>query len=214
MFIVGFKGVEPTLSLRQMTQLDFPSALIGPRVCHSAIVGTSNWELSNLLHSMLHAKPLLCGARWIIHFQFLLHCMLHARPLLYAARSTTHICCFEHNCTAMWQAYPHRTDGKLYRLQTPQTPIARTRRYNQYCMDEFPGGTNMIVAVVAYTGYGEGCFAKQRNPPSSLSISLPLCLPLPPRLCLSLPLSVSLSPPRLCLSLSLSVSLSPPLTHT
>lgn len=58
-------------------------------------------------------------------------------------------------CTAMWQAYQHRTDGKLYRLQTPQTPIARTRRYNQYCMDEFPGGTNMIVAVVAYTGYGE-----------------------------------------------------------
>lgn len=50
------------------------------------------------------------------------------------------------------QAIQHRTDTKLYRIQTPQTPIVRTKRYKEYHMDEFPGGTNMIVAVLAYTG--------------------------------------------------------------
>ena len=50
------------------------------------------------------------------------------------------------------QAIRHRTDTKLYRIQTPQTPIVRTRRYKEYHMDEFPSGTNMIVAVLAYTG--------------------------------------------------------------
>ena len=56
----------------------------------------------------------------------------------------------------MMQALQHRADGKLYRIQTPQTPIARTKRYNTYKMDEFPSGMNMIVAVLAYTG---GCCA-------------------------------------------------------
>ncbi len=55
-------------------------------------------------------------------------------------------------CGPCLQALPHRTDGKLYKLQTPQTPLARTARYDQYCMDEFPNGTNMVVAVLAYTG--------------------------------------------------------------
>jgi len=50
------------------------------------------------------------------------------------------------------QALQHRADGKLYRIQTPQTPIARTKRYDTYKMDEFPSGMNMIVAVLAYTG--------------------------------------------------------------
>lgn len=49
--------------------------------------------------------------------------------------------------------YDQRPDTKLYRLQTPQTPIARTRRYDAYCMDEYPSGTNAVVAVLAYTGY-------------------------------------------------------------
>ena len=51
------------------------------------------------------------------------------------------------------QTLQHRTDNKLYRLQTPQTPITRTSRYEEYAMDEFPNGTNAIVAVLAYTGY-------------------------------------------------------------
>jgi hypothetical protein len=28
------------------------------------------------------------------------------------------------------QAWTHRTDTKLYRLHTPQAPIARTEKYN------------------------------------------------------------------------------------
>lgn len=50
------------------------------------------------------------------------------------------------------QALPQRTDTKLYRIQTPQTPIARTAAYDHFHMDEFPNGTNMVVAVLAYTG--------------------------------------------------------------
>lgn len=33
-----------------------------------------------------------------------------------------------------------------------QAPICRTIRYAEYKMDEFPNGTNAIVAVLAYTG--------------------------------------------------------------
>jgi DNA-directed RNA polymerase I subunit RPA2 len=51
------------------------------------------------------------------------------------------------------QAYNHRTDTKLYRLYTPQKPIARTKQYDELCMDEYPQGTNMVVAVCAYTGF-------------------------------------------------------------
>lgn len=40
----------------------------------------------------------------------------------------------------------------MYRLQSPQAPIARTARYDEYAMDDYPSGTNMIVAVLAYTG--------------------------------------------------------------
>lgn len=57
------------------------------------------------------------------------------------------------------QALPHRTDTKLYRLQTPQTPIARTEKYDKFHMDEFPSGTNAVVAVLAYTG----CAAPSRS---------------------------------------------------
>ncbi|KAK6233604.1 hypothetical protein QUC31_006010 [Theobroma cacao] len=51
------------------------------------------------------------------------------------------------------QAINARADQKLYHLQTPQTPIVRTKTYTKYCMDEYPSGTNAIVAVLAYTGY-------------------------------------------------------------
>lgn len=51
------------------------------------------------------------------------------------------------------QALQHRTDNKLYRLQTPQTPLARTSKYDEFCMDEYPAGTNAVVAVLSYTGY-------------------------------------------------------------
>lgn len=49
--------------------------------------------------------------------------------------------------------YPHRNDGKLYRIQTPQRPIARTKGQAKFHIDEFPLGTNAVVAVLSHTGY-------------------------------------------------------------
>lgn len=50
-------------------------------------------------------------------------------------------------------AYPHRSDNKLYRLMTGQTPIVRPRLLERYGIDGYPNGTNAIVAVISYTGY-------------------------------------------------------------
>ncbi|CAG8441161.1 6624_t:CDS:10 [Funneliformis mosseae] len=47
----------------------------------------------------------------------------------------------------------YRTDNKLYRLQTGQTPIVRPELHNILGLDGFPNGTNAIVAVISYTGY-------------------------------------------------------------
>lgn len=47
----------------------------------------------------------------------------------------------------------HRSDNKLYQLQTGQSPIVRAKLYDEYGMDEFPNGTNAVVAVISYTGY-------------------------------------------------------------
>ncbi|ODH48499.1 hypothetical protein GX48_05366 [Paracoccidioides brasiliensis] len=47
----------------------------------------------------------------------------------------------------------YRTDNKLYRLQTGQTPIVRPPLYNCYGLDNFPNGMNAVVAVLSYTGY-------------------------------------------------------------
>ncbi|KAJ3389524.1 hypothetical protein HDU84_008635 [Entophlyctis sp. JEL0112] len=49
--------------------------------------------------------------------------------------------------------FPHRTDNKLYRLQTGQSPIVRPHLHNEYGMDEYPNGMNAVVCVIAYTGY-------------------------------------------------------------
>ncbi|XP_031556701.1 DNA-directed RNA polymerase I subunit RPA2-like [Actinia tenebrosa] len=51
------------------------------------------------------------------------------------------------------QAFKHRTDNKLYRIQTPQSPLVRPTTHDEYCMDNYPLGTNAIVAVISYTGY-------------------------------------------------------------
>lgn len=51
------------------------------------------------------------------------------------------------------QAFLDRSDNKLYRLQTPQSPLVRPVMYDHYNMDEYPIGTNAIVAVISYTGY-------------------------------------------------------------
>ncbi|KAI3986275.1 hypothetical protein MKX01_028556, partial [Papaver californicum] len=53
------------------------------------------------------------------------------------------------------QTIRFRADQKLYHLQigTPQNPIVHTESYSKYHVEEFPNGTNAIVAVLAYTGY-------------------------------------------------------------
>lgn len=50
-------------------------------------------------------------------------------------------------------AIQYRTDNKSYQLQTGQTPIVRPPLYSQYGLDNFPNGTNAVVAVISYTGY-------------------------------------------------------------
>jgi DNA-directed RNA polymerase I subunit RPA2 len=50
-------------------------------------------------------------------------------------------------------ALAHRSDNKLYRLQTGQTPIVRSTLHHQYGFDNFPNGMNAVVAVISYTGY-------------------------------------------------------------
>lgn len=50
-------------------------------------------------------------------------------------------------------AIQYRTDNKSYQLQTGQTPIARPPLYSEYGLDNFPNGTNAVVAVISYTGY-------------------------------------------------------------
>ncbi|XP_065195926.1 DNA-directed RNA polymerase I subunit RPA2-like [Sycon ciliatum] len=47
----------------------------------------------------------------------------------------------------------HRMDNKLYRLQTPQTPMVRPAKHDLFGIDEYPPGTNAIVCVISYTGY-------------------------------------------------------------
>lgn len=48
-------------------------------------------------------------------------------------------------------AIDHRSDNKLYKLQTPQSPIVRPVMYDHYNVDNYPLGTNAIVAVMSYT---------------------------------------------------------------
>ncbi|KAF7252713.1 DNA-directed RNA polymerase I subunit RPA2 [Varanus komodoensis] len=49
--------------------------------------------------------------------------------------------------------FPYRSDDKLYRLQTPQSPLVRPSMYDYYNMDSYPTGTNAVVAVISYSGY-------------------------------------------------------------
>jgi DNA-directed RNA polymerase I subunit RPA2 len=47
----------------------------------------------------------------------------------------------------------YRSDNKLYRLQTPQTPAVRPLMHDDYGCDNYPQGINAVVAVISYTGY-------------------------------------------------------------
>ena len=48
---------------------------------------------------------------------------------------------------------PFRADNKLYKIQTPQAPLVQTAVHGEYKMDEYPNGTNAVVAVLSYTGF-------------------------------------------------------------
>lgn len=50
-------------------------------------------------------------------------------------------------------SFTDRSDNKLYRLQTPQSPMVRPSMYDHYNLDNYPSGTNAIVAVISYSGY-------------------------------------------------------------
>jgi len=52
-----------------------------------------------------------------------------------------------------YHSFPHRTDTKTYRIQSPQSPIVRNEAYTKYKMDDYATGTNAVVAVISYTGY-------------------------------------------------------------
>ena len=40
--------------------------------------------------------------------------------------------------------------------QTPQAPLVRPSTYDHYGIDEYPLGTNAVVAVISYTVRGMG----------------------------------------------------------
>jgi DNA-directed RNA polymerase I subunit RPA2 len=47
----------------------------------------------------------------------------------------------------------YRNDTKMYNIETPQSPLIRPAIYDHYHLDDFPLGTNAVVAVISYTGY-------------------------------------------------------------
>ncbi|KAH9421488.1 DNA-directed RNA polymerase I subunit RPA2 [Dermatophagoides pteronyssinus] len=47
----------------------------------------------------------------------------------------------------------YRSDNKMYSILTPQSPLVRTAAYDHYALDNYPLGTNAVVAVISYTGY-------------------------------------------------------------
>ncbi|XP_034256310.1 DNA-directed RNA polymerase I subunit RPA2 [Thrips palmi] len=46
-----------------------------------------------------------------------------------------------------------QAETKLYRLQTPTSPLFRPSHYDEVSLDDYGMGTNAIVAVISYTGY-------------------------------------------------------------
>ena len=61
-------------------------------------------------------------------------------------------------------ALNHRSDNKLYRLQTAQSPLVRPYLHDDLDMDNYPLGTNAIVAVLSYTvGFLHKALSTLRN---------------------------------------------------
>lgn len=61
-----------------------------------------------------------------------------------------------------FHSFLHRVDNKVFRIQNPQSPLVHNENYLRYQVDEYPLGTNAVVAVLAYTGYDmEGTHCNQ-----------------------------------------------------
>jgi len=52
-----------------------------------------------------------------------------------------------------FHSFLHRIDNKVFRIQNPQSPLTRNENYTRYNVDNYPLGTNAVVAVLSYTGY-------------------------------------------------------------
>jgi len=52
-----------------------------------------------------------------------------------------------------FHAVGQRSETKAYHLHTPQSPVVRTQNFTAYGLDEYPLGTNAVIAVISYTGY-------------------------------------------------------------
>jgi len=48
-----------------------------------------------------------------------------------------------------FHAIGQRSETKAYHIQSPQSPIVRTQNYSRFGMDEYPLGTNAVIAVSA-----------------------------------------------------------------
>jgi DNA-directed RNA polymerase I subunit RPA2 len=49
--------------------------------------------------------------------------------------------------------HPYRADNKIYKITNPQLPLVRCDKYEDIGFNEYPSGTNAVVAVISYTGY-------------------------------------------------------------
>ncbi|CAL8147571.1 unnamed protein product [Orchesella dallaii] len=52
-----------------------------------------------------------------------------------------------------YMTYHRFAENKIYRLYFPGTPFFRPVHYDYLKLDDYPSGTNAIVAVISYTGY-------------------------------------------------------------
>lgn len=49
--------------------------------------------------------------------------------------------------------HPYRTDKKIYKITSPQNPIVTCDKFDKLGYNEYPSGTNAVIAVISYTGY-------------------------------------------------------------
>lgn len=49
--------------------------------------------------------------------------------------------------------HPYRIDRKIYKITNPQNPIVTCDKFDTLGFNEYPSGTNAVIAVISYTGY-------------------------------------------------------------